>query len=357
MGNCGEKYATPEPNLERVVATERAGKGYHGRWPYGSREKALWAIKEAEEERGSPAYLPDLRRAINQRYHLIRHSTPFLRGVLMDLYRNDQVLCDREMDRFTLDPAMQHKEGVNETGFELHSDRFTRMFPGYNLTDNGLMEPKEDTPTVNFNHLKELLLSKDLSRGAELEWANTETRFLDRTVDMNGNIISFCSFPRSGNSMLRKYLEGITGIDTGSDHWIEISTTLQLMGLKGEGHCATDNVWVTKSHSPWVPLGATPFKGNKMIFLMRNPIDNIPSLGHLTMLNSHSLTPVEDYSKDEPEWWNMFVNHVTWEMKTFFKVLTEQAIPKIPTYAIRFEDLRQEPERVLTELMCFMLDV
>jgi len=255
MGNCyGAKYATPENNLERVVATERVGKGYHGTLPYGSREKALWAIKVAEEERGSPGYLPDIRRAINQRNHLIGPGSPLFRSALMDLYRNDQVLCDREMDRFTLNPEMQHKEGVNETGFELHSDRFTRMFPGYYLTDKGLMEPKEGTPTVNFDNLREVLLSKDLSRGAELEWANNETRFLDRTVDMDGNRISFCSFPRSGNSMLRKYLESITGIDTGSDHWIEISTSLQLMGLKGEGHSATDNVWVTKSHSPWVPF-------------------------------------------------------------------------------------------------------
>jgi len=90
---------------------------------------------------------------------------------------------------------------------------------------------------------------------------------------------------------------------------------------------------------------------------MRNPIDNIPSLGHLAMLNSHSLTPDEDYSKDEPEWWNMWVRHVTWEMKTFFKVLSEQALNTIPTYAIRFEDLREEPERVLSELLAFMLDV
>ena len=34
---------------------------------------------------------------------------------------------------------------------------------------------------------------------------------------MNGNRVAFTSYPRSGNSFLRKILEQVTGVFTGSD--------------------------------------------------------------------------------------------------------------------------------------------
>ena len=65
--------------------------------------------------------------------------------------------------------------------------------------------------------MKEILLSKDLSRNQELDWiASGEIRFLDGE-DIDGDKVSFQSFPRAGNSMLRKFLEVVTGVHTGSD--------------------------------------------------------------------------------------------------------------------------------------------
>ena len=83
--------------------------------------------------------------------------------------------------------------------------------------------PKSDTPTVNLKQLKEILLSKDLSRDRELDWiANGEIRFLDGE-DIGGDKVSFQSFPRSGNTMLRKFLEVVTGVHTGSDRPLKFS--------------------------------------------------------------------------------------------------------------------------------------
>ena len=83
--------------------------------------------------------------------------------------------------------------------------------------------PGPNTPVVNFKELKELFLSTDLTRCAELDWIDKEgLRVLDGQ-DMHGNMVAFQSFPRSGNSMLRRLLETITGIYTGSDMMLDLT--------------------------------------------------------------------------------------------------------------------------------------
>ena len=86
-----------------------------------------------------------------------------------------------------------------------------------------MFRPKPDTPTVNLKQLKEILLSKDLSRDKELDWiASGEMRFLDGE-DIDGDKVCFQSFPRSGNTMLRRFLEVVTGVHTGSDMPIDLT--------------------------------------------------------------------------------------------------------------------------------------
>ena len=55
-----------------------------------------------------------------------------------------------------------------------------RLFPSYVLDDRLRIRPGPETPLINFTNLKELLLSTDLARNAELEWASPKNlRFLD----------------------------------------------------------------------------------------------------------------------------------------------------------------------------------
>jgi len=72
------------------------------------------------------------------------------------------------------------------------------------------------------------------------------------------------------------------------------------MGFLGEGHAGDGQVWVAKSHHPYDLVSVYQFKVNKMIYLMRSPIDTFVSLAHLFNLNSHSDLPVESYEKDCP---------------------------------------------------------
>lgn len=67
---------------------------------------------------------------------------------------------------------------------------------------------------------------------------------------MIGNRIAFVSFPRSGNSFLRKIIEKITGVFTGSDVPMKDCLPLQQQGLLGEETFGDNSVWITKTHYP-----------------------------------------------------------------------------------------------------------
>lgn len=117
------------------------------------------------------------------------------------------------------------------------------------LDENLVVRAGPETLTINFNHLKELLLSKDLNRLSELDWIQQQSlRFLDGTVDMKGNVVAMMSFPRSGNTFLRRFLELCTGVFTGSDMNIKHTCSKQLMGMAGEQVVGDNSVWITKTH-------------------------------------------------------------------------------------------------------------
>ena len=109
-----------------------------------------------------------------------------------------------------------------------------KELPNYIFDERNRVRPGPSTPTVNFTYLKELLLSKDLSRNSELQWVDKgEFRFLDGNTNLWGDMIAFQSFPRSGNTFLRRYLEQITGIVTGADMNVEQTIPEIMWGLLG----------------------------------------------------------------------------------------------------------------------------
>ena len=59
------------------------------------------------------------------------------------------------------------------------------------------------------------------------------------------------SYPRSGNTLLRAYLERIMGLVTGSDVDIkrQLNSTLLELGMIGEG-LVDERVWIVKTHYP-----------------------------------------------------------------------------------------------------------
>jgi hypothetical protein len=111
------------------------------------------------------------------------------------------------------------------------------------------------------------------------------TRFLPRYS--NHNKILLVSYPRSGNSYLRKILELRTGIITGSDSRPNrvLAASLLSFGYCGEG-IVDQSVWIVKSHFP-ERLGYIRFPVDKAILVVRNPFDAIESYFHMAMTNTH----------------------------------------------------------------------
>ena len=64
--------------------------------------------------------------------------------------------------------------------------------------------------------------------------------YLDSGKFLNKNVfekVILTSYPRSGNTLLRKYIEDITGVITGSDWDVKrrLNSDLVEMGMRGEG--------------------------------------------------------------------------------------------------------------------------
>lgn len=97
----------------------------------------------------------------------------------------------------------------------------------------------------------ELFKSKDEALWQKNKWIYDVIGgvFLDGERQV-GNKITFASFPRSGNTFLRKYLTLLTGVPTGSDNTLHTDTSMQCSSFKGED-LIDDTCWVTKTHSPW----------------------------------------------------------------------------------------------------------
>lgn len=93
-----------------------------------------------------------------------------------------------------------------------------------------------------------------------------------------------------------------------------------------------------------------------MIVIARNPIDVIPSWANLMNTHSHSLEVIERYDVVRADFWGPWVAKVTKQLKENHEQVLEIA-SEIPTFFMRYEDLKINPEPVLTDLFCFLLDV
>ena len=122
-------------------------------------------------------------------------------------------------------------------------------------------------------------------------------RFLDGE-SIAGDKTCYLSYIRSGNTFLRKYLELITGVTTGSE--MPISTMpLNLLGMIGE-QVADDTVWVVKSHYP-MRVNCLDYKVNKFIVCVRNPFDVILSTINFFNTMTHGKELVNNAPVEEPD--------------------------------------------------------
>lgn len=168
--------------------------------------------------------------------------------------------------------------------FKTYSERFEMRNGkhGYVLDDLKLVRAGPETKTIDFGELWDVLRSKDHSLLDSASWMFDKDceKYLDmkseRSVDKMGQKISYSTFPRCGNSFLRKYLQLVTGIATGSDMPIEAVIDMQMNYFKGE-EITDSSVWIFKSHDPMPIKGRPKVKANKVLVCVRNPFDTMTS--------------------------------------------------------------------------------
>ena len=120
------------------------------------------------------------------------------------------------------------------------------------------------------------------------------------------NKVAFVSFPRSGTSFLRKVIENVSGAVTGATVSLHTATSLQIMGLKGEG-IADDTTWITKAHHPLFMQKSLTFTSYKTFVCVRNPLDVFPSYASMVNTVNHAAKPEWEWERDYPEWWDWWI--------------------------------------------------
>ena len=137
--------------------------------------------------------------------------------MLYSILREDFIYSDLDSYRYSC-----HKQ----EGFYTYSEIFRMKFPlGYICDKGGRVSPST-ARTVNLEQLSSILTSNNEDELRDQAWMwDGEFRFLDRSSIRNKKV-GITSFPRSGNSFLRRYIEQITGVTTGSSFDIHASTSL-----------------------------------------------------------------------------------------------------------------------------------
>ena len=136
--------------------------------------------------------------------------------VLAEMGRRDYFYCDKNFARFSL---------VKLEGYQLFSENLAKTYPGYYLDSKGHILPSTDH-LVNLDELLALLRSKDITRYEKVKdkFFGPTGRYTTQNACEQMSV-SFSTYPRSGNSMMRKYFESVTGIATGEE-----------MGVKNTPH-------------------------------------------------------------------------------------------------------------------------
>lgn len=97
---------------------------------------------------------------------------------------------------------------------------------------------------------------------------------------MEDKFTALMSFPCSGAQFLRKLIEKVSGIATGSDLDLNINLPAQATGSVGELIAGNNRVWVTNTHHPLKFGNPVKWTANRRIVLVRNPIEVIPRLAY-----------------------------------------------------------------------------
>ncbi|CDW90322.1 fbox domain containing protein [Stylonychia lemnae] len=267
--------------------------------------------------------------------------------VFTNLFRSNAFYSNPDCSKFSMTQIDQ--------SYKKYSEQIEAIYPGYFIDDNFLVVNKNDLQ-IDLNSLRDFFLSTDLVNYETLKanFIGTQTRFLMPTKELG---VTYTSFPRSGNTFLRKYFETITGIATGSDMVMKFSlnVALQYAGFKGEG-IVDNRVWINKTHFPYRLPYDHSYETGIILCCVRNPLDVFVSqlLQICTMCHNQDIN--EDFTQ-YPEW-ALHVNQEVMIWKKWHQYWIDMAQKQeVPILFFRFEDLLLDAQSTLSEIFSFALRV
>lgn len=103
---------------------------------------------------------------------------------------------------------------------------------------------------------------------------------------------------------------------------------------------------------------STTYYTNKMICVVREPLSVIAAMLRLTQTFSNNLKPRQKLHETEPAFVEEFIRERLFEMKRYYSSILEAIDDKkLPIYFVRYEELKDEPYRVMVGVFSFLLGI
>lgn len=134
---------------------------------------------------------------------------------------------------------------------------------------------------------------------------------------------------------------------------LDLTSMMQTQGMLGE-ETVDNSCWIIKTHAPLTQDLPCAFEADKVIYITRHPIDVFPSMMSLMFTQCHSIEPSKKWS--EFKIWNTFTEHMLPKFAMFHDKLMKQSI-STPTFFVSYEQLNIDPEPIVRDLFCFLLNV
>lgn len=159
---------------------------------------------------------------INGAYEIIKSSIPLGSaglGIPFLFRNNDGCYSTKELVKFSL---------IKKGEYLSFNEIKERAFPaaeGYEFDEEGRIVPGKDMNCLNYKEISRILISNDPSELEKNSWMfKGASKFLDG--EEFNNTVTMATYPRSGNTMVRRMIEEITGIATGN--WFKPEGLLEL---------------------------------------------------------------------------------------------------------------------------------
>ena len=130
------------------------------------RSRILWAVGEAERLKGSPPHNPEVVVTFQMNYtNWIGRG--YIIVLLQNIFREDLIYADKE---FTVWSLCGPDGSEARKTLETFSEKFLRLYPGYQLERYGHIVAKPETPVLNLKLLEALFRSKDEDLWQRSKW-------------------------------------------------------------------------------------------------------------------------------------------------------------------------------------------